>query len=103
MATSQVFVAELARFRCLRPLGGPVPQEELPLVEAIETVLAVMSVFAPTCLLMRKRRSSAHIWGLTLRRVATYHDAADVSLLVKNFRCGKKYYAQLYFLDLCLE
>ncbi|KAJ7451627.1 Zn(2)-Cys(6) binuclear cluster domain-containing protein [Mycena latifolia] len=54
MATCQVFVAELVRCRRHRPLNinTPVPQEERLLMDAVETVLAVMNVFAPSCRLM---------------------------------------------------
>ncbi|KAJ6530387.1 Zn(2)-Cys(6) binuclear cluster domain-containing protein [Mycena vulgaris] len=52
MATCQVFVAELARCRRHRPLGSAVPPEERLLMDAVETVLAVMNVFAPSCRLM---------------------------------------------------
>jgi hypothetical protein len=50
MATCQVFVAELSRLRRHR---HPVQLEaERALVDAIDTVLAVMNVFAPQCRLM---------------------------------------------------
>ncbi|KAJ7156210.1 Zn(2)-Cys(6) binuclear cluster domain-containing protein [Mycena filopes] len=49
MATCQVFLAELGRIRRHRSLAR---EGERSLVEAIDTVLAVMNVFAPTCRLM---------------------------------------------------
>ncbi|KAF7334960.1 Fungal-trans domain-containing protein [Mycena venus] len=52
MATCQVFIAELGRFRRNRAMDSPVPPEERALTSAIETVLAAMSIFAPTCQLM---------------------------------------------------
>ncbi|KAJ7679458.1 hypothetical protein DFH06DRAFT_1291095 [Mycena polygramma] len=50
MATCQVFIAELSRTRRRLPSNS---QEERMLLDAIDTVLAIMSVFAPTCRLMR--------------------------------------------------
>ncbi|KAJ6578179.1 hypothetical protein B0H19DRAFT_576655 [Mycena capillaripes] len=55
MATCQVFLAELGRFRRHRQLGGPVPTEEAALVDSIDTVLAIMCVFAPECRLMESQ------------------------------------------------
>ncbi|KAJ7078645.1 hypothetical protein C8R44DRAFT_895870 [Mycena epipterygia] len=55
MATCQVFVAELVRCRRHRPLNGAVPPEERLLMDAVETVLAGMNVFAPGCLLMNSQ------------------------------------------------
>ncbi|KAJ7019721.1 Zn(2)-Cys(6) binuclear cluster domain-containing protein [Mycena alexandri] len=55
MATCQVFVAELCRFRRPRGSDGGVSQEERSLMEAIDTVLAVMNVFAPNCRLMNSQ------------------------------------------------
>ncbi|KAJ7908998.1 Zn(2)-Cys(6) binuclear cluster domain-containing protein [Mycena leptocephala] len=53
MATCQVFVAELSRLRRHR---HPVQLEaERALVDAIDTVLAVMNVFAPQCRLMESQ------------------------------------------------
>ncbi|KAJ7625251.1 hypothetical protein DFH06DRAFT_1103978 [Mycena polygramma] len=53
MATCQAFVSELLRFkRHLPPSTRPASAEERSLVDAIETVLAAMSVFAPNCQLM---------------------------------------------------
>ncbi|KAJ7486163.1 Zn(2)-Cys(6) binuclear cluster domain-containing protein [Mycena galericulata] len=52
MATCQVFMAELVQYRRHRSLHGPVPEEERSLMDEIETVLAVMNVFAPNCRLM---------------------------------------------------
>ncbi|KAJ7748661.1 Zn(2)-Cys(6) binuclear cluster domain-containing protein [Mycena metata] len=52
MATCQVFVAEISRFRRHRVLNGGVSHEERSLVDGIDTVLAVMNVFAPNCRLM---------------------------------------------------
>ncbi|KAJ6517285.1 Zn(2)-Cys(6) binuclear cluster domain-containing protein [Mycena vitilis] len=57
MATCQVFIAELGRFRRHRPrsLNSAVPREERALTDAIDNVLAVMNVFAPSCLLMQSQ------------------------------------------------
>ncbi|KAF7364733.1 Fungal-trans domain-containing protein [Mycena venus] len=55
MATCQVFVAELGRYRCRRPINSPLTQEERSLMNAIETVLAVMNVFAQTCQLINSQ------------------------------------------------
>ncbi|KAJ7028123.1 Zn(2)-Cys(6) binuclear cluster domain-containing protein [Mycena alexandri] len=55
MATCQVFVAELCRFRRHRGSDGGVSQEERSLMEAIDTVLAVMNLFAPNCRLMNSQ------------------------------------------------
>ncbi|KAF7345568.1 Fungal-trans domain-containing protein [Mycena venus] len=55
MATCQVFIAEFGRSRCHRPLDSPMPPEERSLTNAIETVLATMSIFAPTCRLMESQ------------------------------------------------
>ncbi|KAF7354227.1 Fungal-trans domain-containing protein [Mycena venus] len=56
MVTCQVFVAELARIKRHRTYHGhghsSVPQEERLLMDATDTVLAVMNVFAPRCRLM---------------------------------------------------
>ncbi|KAJ6549495.1 hypothetical protein B0H10DRAFT_1288223 [Mycena sp. CBHHK59/15] len=52
MATCQVLVAELARLRRRRPLNTLVPSDEQSLIDAVESVLAAMHVFAPTCRLM---------------------------------------------------
>ncbi|KAJ6504598.1 hypothetical protein C8R47DRAFT_1066807 [Mycena vitilis] len=49
MATCQAFVSELLRFKKhLPPSTRPASPEERSLVDAIETVFAAMSVFAPT-------------------------------------------------------
>jgi hypothetical protein len=52
MATCQVIVAELVRHKTHQPLNRPVTQEEQSLMDAIETVLGVMKVFAQTCQLI---------------------------------------------------
>ncbi|KAF7333416.1 Fungal-trans domain-containing protein [Mycena venus] len=52
MATCQVFITELVRVRPHRPLDSPSLPEKRTLMDAIETVLAVMNVFAPGCKLM---------------------------------------------------
>ena len=52
MAVCQVFVAELGRSRRHRPLNSPLPPEERLLIGEVDTILAVMNVFAPTCRLM---------------------------------------------------
>jgi hypothetical protein len=53
MATCQVFVAELGRSKRLRPSSSSVSPEERSLISAIETVLAVMTLFGSDCRLMR--------------------------------------------------
>ncbi|KAJ6550167.1 hypothetical protein B0H19DRAFT_1265027 [Mycena capillaripes] len=55
MATCQVFVTELGRARRHRPSNGIISQGERALVDAIDTVLAVMNVFAPRCRLMESQ------------------------------------------------
>ncbi|KAJ6476778.1 hypothetical protein C8R47DRAFT_1220258 [Mycena vitilis] len=50
MATCQVFTAELGRTRRCLPSTS---QEEHELRDSIDTVLAIMNIFAPTCRLMR--------------------------------------------------
>ncbi|KAF7366014.1 Fungal-trans domain-containing protein [Mycena venus] len=55
MATCQVFVAELGRSRRHRAPDRPVTSEERALTSAIETVLAAMNIFAPTCRLMESQ------------------------------------------------
>ncbi|KAJ7867955.1 hypothetical protein B0H13DRAFT_1635938, partial [Mycena leptocephala] len=52
MATCQAFVAELRRFRRHRSPNSPINPEERSLMDATETVLAAMNVFAPRCRLM---------------------------------------------------
>ncbi|KAK7022979.1 fungal-trans domain-containing protein [Favolaschia claudopus] len=52
MATSQVFLTELRRLRRHRSFDSPIPQEERAIMDAVETVLAVMNIFAPECRLM---------------------------------------------------
>ncbi|KAJ7679457.1 Zn(2)-Cys(6) binuclear cluster domain-containing protein [Mycena polygramma] len=52
MATCQVFIAELSRTRRRLPSNS---QEERMLLDAIDTVLAIMNVFAPTCRLMQSQ------------------------------------------------
>ncbi|KAJ7936982.1 Zn(2)-Cys(6) binuclear cluster domain-containing protein [Mycena leptocephala] len=52
MTICQVFLTELRRFKHHRPLHGPVRPEERVLMDAMDTVVAVMSVFAPNCRLM---------------------------------------------------
>ncbi|KAJ7264444.1 hypothetical protein B0H12DRAFT_1101779 [Mycena haematopus] len=49
MAACQVFVAELKRFRRHRPLNSIAPPQEQKVIETIETVLAAMNIFAPSC------------------------------------------------------
>ncbi|KAJ6557556.1 hypothetical protein B0H19DRAFT_1261167 [Mycena capillaripes] len=57
MATCQAFITELQRFRRHRPRpwNGRVPQEELALTNAIDTVLAAMNVFSMGCPLMESQ------------------------------------------------
>ncbi|KAJ7232178.1 hypothetical protein B0H12DRAFT_1262412 [Mycena haematopus] len=56
MATCQVFVTELGRLKSHRPFNdSAVPQEERSIMDAIDTVLAVMNVFAPGCRLMNSQ------------------------------------------------
>ncbi|KAF7368308.1 Fungal-trans domain-containing protein [Mycena venus] len=55
MAVCQVFVAELARFRRSRSLNSPAPPQERLVIDAIETVLAAMNIFASTCRLMNSQ------------------------------------------------
>ncbi|KAJ7645226.1 Zn(2)-Cys(6) binuclear cluster domain-containing protein [Mycena polygramma] len=55
MATCQIFIAELGRFRRHRPSNASVAAEETALKDAIDTVLAVMNFFAPRCLLMESQ------------------------------------------------
>ncbi|KAJ7914466.1 hypothetical protein B0H13DRAFT_2461358 [Mycena leptocephala] len=54
MATCQVFVAELRRYRRHRSPNTPSVQER-SLMEATETVLAAMNVFSPRCRLMESQ------------------------------------------------
>ncbi|KAF8184095.1 hypothetical protein K438DRAFT_1124317 [Mycena galopus ATCC 62051] len=55
MATCQVFVTELGRLKRHRPFDSPISQEERSLMDDIDTVLAVMNVFAPGCRLMNSQ------------------------------------------------
>ncbi|KAF7374246.1 Fungal-trans domain-containing protein [Mycena sanguinolenta] len=54
MATCQVFVTELGRLKSHRPrtLTSVISQEERSIMDAVDSVLAVMNVFAPGCRLM---------------------------------------------------
>ncbi|KAF7340777.1 Fungal-trans domain-containing protein [Mycena sanguinolenta] len=54
MATCQVFITELGRLKSHRPGNSTsaVSQEERSIMDAVDTVLAVMNVFAPGCRLM---------------------------------------------------
>ncbi|KAF7326668.1 Fungal-trans domain-containing protein [Mycena venus] len=54
MAACQVFVTELKRLRH-RPINSPVPPEERLAMDATETVLAAMNIFAPSCQLMNSQ------------------------------------------------
>ncbi|KAF8139192.1 hypothetical protein K438DRAFT_1996250 [Mycena galopus ATCC 62051] len=58
MAACQVFVAELARFRRRRPLNSPVPPQEKLVMDTIETVLAAMNIFSPSCPIMNSQLSA---------------------------------------------
>ncbi|KAF7326669.1 Fungal-trans domain-containing protein [Mycena venus] len=55
MAACQVFVTELKRLRRHRPMNSPVPPEERFVVDATETILAAMNIFAPSCQLMNSQ------------------------------------------------
>ncbi|KAJ6488868.1 Zn(2)-Cys(6) binuclear cluster domain-containing protein [Mycena sanguinolenta] len=55
MALCQVFVAELGRSRRHRPLNSPLPPEERLLIGEVDTILAIMNIFAPTCRLMESQ------------------------------------------------
>ncbi|KAJ6514347.1 Zn(2)-Cys(6) binuclear cluster domain-containing protein [Mycena vitilis] len=55
MATCQVFIAELGRFRRQRSSNPAVATHEKALKDAIDTVLTVMNVFAPRCRLMESQ------------------------------------------------
>ncbi|KAF7360719.1 Fungal-trans domain-containing protein [Mycena venus] len=52
MATCQAFIAELGRLKRHRGSGH---QEKRSLVEAIQTVLAIMGIFSPSCPLMNSQ------------------------------------------------
>ncbi|KAJ7288140.1 Zn(2)-Cys(6) binuclear cluster domain-containing protein [Mycena rebaudengoi] len=58
MAACQVFIAELKRLRRSRPPNLPVPREEQSLVDAVETILRAMRIFAPRCRLIDSQLSA---------------------------------------------